>query len=112
EFGPTPIPVQKETSSGVRSMTDEFFVDRLAQNTERLEQIIRQRSKTVTVTRDLVPERTRKPDYKRAVDLVGDTVWVIHPPALATIVAIVSERASGYKPTAEEIKARIGTRAE
>ena len=111
EFGPTPFPVYAGTSSGVRSMTDEFIVDRLAQDPERLEQILRDRS-TVSLSGADV-DRVDLPghEYKRSVDLVGESVWAIHPPALATIVGIVGERANGHKPTADEIRERIGTRA-
>jgi signal peptide peptidase SppA len=108
EFGPTPFPQYAGTSSGVRSMTDEIFVDKLAQNPDRLEEMLQQRSGISLngVERPVRPER----EYKRSVELVGGAVWAMHPDALATVVGIIGERASGYQPTAEEIRDRIGTR--
>jgi len=112
EFGPTPIPYYKGTSSGVRSMTDEFFVDRLAQDPERLEEMLRGRSQ-VAVPREVPAERgVDEFRYRRSVDLVGGTVWALHPPALATLVGIIGERANGHTPSVEEIRDRIGTRAD
>ncbi len=46
--------------------------------------------------------------YERITHYVRTTPWAIHPEALATIVAIVAERRSGRRPSAEEIRARIG----
>jgi HK97 family phage prohead protease len=46
--------------------------------------------------------------YKRAIQYVSDAVWAIHPSALATILQIIGERRDGYRPTAEEIRDRIG----
>lgn len=110
EFGPTPIPYYKGTSSGIRSMTDEFFVDKMAQDPEKLEKMLRDRA-SISVPKDIDQGVSRR-EYRRSMELVGETVWAIHPQALATIVGIVGERAAGYKPTAEEIKARIGSRAD
>jgi capsid assembly protease len=125
EFGPTPIPVQKETSAGMRSLTDDVFMERLTRDPERFGKLLQRSSASITGTRaftpeptpkvnvtvDRIPERRSRHEYKRSVDLIGETVWLIHPSALATIVAIIGERASGYRPTDEEIKQRIGTRA-
>jgi len=113
EFGPTPIPVYKGTSTGVRSMTDEFFVGQLADDPERLDQILRQRS-SISVSRDLVQDGDQNDEfrYRRSVECVGETVWLLHPPALATLVGIIGERANGHRPSAEEIKQRIGSRSE
>lgn len=92
EFGPVPFPVYAGATSGVRSMTDEFY-DRRPQ-----------------------PKRTTSESddslYKRSVDFVGGQVWAIRPEKLETIMAIVAERASGYKPSEEEIKERIGARSQ
>lgn len=52
-----------------------------------------------------LPEERR---YERTIQYVADAVWAIHPSALAVICEIVSERRAGYRPTAEEIRERIG----
>ena len=121
EFGPTPFPINSGATSGVRSMTDEYIVDQLSQDPERLSRILHQRS-GISVHRDLPPPVThaaedpdpqrREREYRRSVDLVGGTVWAILPSALATIVGIVGERANGHRPTEQEIRDRIGVRAE
>lgn len=49
---------------------------------------------------------TRK--YERTAQYIGDAIWAIHPAALATILQIIGERREGYRPTAEEIRERIG----
>ncbi|MEN3337589.1 MAG: hypothetical protein V7647_1265, partial [Acidobacteriota bacterium] len=99
EFGPTPFGQYKGASSAVRSTTDEIFVDGLAQDPERFERLLRQRTgislSGIEVDRVELPAR----EYKRSVELVGGAVWAIHPDALATIVGIIGERANGYKPT-------------
>lgn len=45
--------------------------------------------------------------YERVLAYVSRTAWAMHPAALATIVAIVAERRSGHRPSAEEIRARL-----
>lgn len=110
EFGPTPFPVYAE-AVGLRSMTDEFVVDQLAQDPARLGKMLERSSITLRgaeVERDALSA----PEYKRSVETVGGTVWAIHPDALVTIVGIIGERANGHRPTPEEIRERIGTRAE
>jgi capsid assembly protease len=102
EFGPTPWPAYLGATAGARSLTDELALQRLADQPERLEQIL-----SATVTRERDPD-TRL--YERCAEIVGDTIWALHPPALATIMAIIGERHRGYKPTPEEIRERIGAR--
>lgn len=48
--------------------------------------------------------------YARIVEFVRKTPWAILPGTLATIKAILAERAGGYRPTDEEIAARLGAR--
>lgn len=111
EFGPTPIPAYAGTSAGVRSMTDEIFLDGMAADPERFKQLT---ARSSTFFSDDERSRNELPvrEYKRCVETVGETIWAIHPSALATIVGIISERAGGTRPTAEEIRDRIGTRAD
>lgn len=112
EFGPTPIPVYAGTSAGIRSMTDEFFVDQLADDPERFKRLAERSGVFFDAART---ERVRNElparEYKRCVEVVSEAMWAIHPPALAVVLGIIGERASGNHPTPEEIKARIGTRA-
>jgi ClpP class serine protease len=56
--------------------------------------------------------RVRERRYGRVVETIGATPWAITPDALATILGIVGERAAGHKPTDDEIRERIGARAE
>lgn len=45
--------------------------------------------------------------YAHILQAVYETPWAIIPERLATILAILHERAAGYVPTAEEIHARL-----
>lgn len=112
EFGPTPVPQYSGTLSGIRSMTDELMVDRLAEDPERLERMIRQRSGITLNGLDRTSDEIPEGEYRRSVGLVGGAVWAMHPPALATVLAIIAERANGVKPTEEDIRRRVGVRAE
>jgi HK97 family phage major capsid protein/HK97 family phage prohead protease len=80
EFGPVTFPAYEGATAGVRSMTDDFPPERVGN-----------------------PNRT----YDRAVEFVGGACWAVHPQTLAIIQAIIGERASGYRPTPEEIAERI-----
>jgi signal peptide peptidase SppA len=50
--------------------------------------------------------------YRRSVEKVASTPWAIELGALATIKAILAERASGHRLSDEEIQERIGLRSE
>jgi capsid assembly protease len=170
EFGPVTFPAYVGATSGVRSLTDEFMLQRLAEDPDKLEELLARRDKprfkcargqseppsgTVRIEADsrrvgdstddartlkalteagYTPESVRaavladdmallKRDtrrlgadigetrlYQRSGEAVGSAVWAIHPPALATILQILGERQSGYRPTQEEIRERIGAR--
>lgn len=112
EFGPTPIPQYSGTSSGIRSVTDEILLDALAEDPDRFEQMLRGRSHASLNGLESDRSRSSDRDYKRSVDAVGSAVWAIRPDALAVILGIIGERANGIRPTEEEIRARIGMRAE
>lgn len=47
---------------------------------------------------------------EHVASLISETAWAIHPASLSLIVQIVGERRSGHRPTAEEIRRRIGVR--
>lgn len=52
------------------------------------------------------PERR----YERVTRYVSGAAWAMHPSTIAAVVAIIGERRSGHRPTAQEIRARIGQR--
>lgn len=103
EFGPTPWPAYVGASSGARSLTDELAVRQLADDPARLAQLLSESG---------IREDEDSRLYRRCAEYVGDAVWAIHPPALATILEIIGERRLGYKPTKEEIEERIGIRKD
>jgi signal peptide peptidase SppA len=102
EFGPTPWPAYLGATASARSLTDEVAFR--GAEPERRAQLL---GETDLEQRDV---KTRL--YERTSEVVGDTIWAIHPAALATIVQIIGERRSGYKPSPEEIRERIGARDE
>lgn len=113
EFGPTPLATYAGATAVARSLTDEFASeDDLRDRLERIHDVARSRGITVPdappvrVTGDTRAETA----FRRSVDYVGEAAWAITPGALATILAIIGERQSGYKPSAEEIRERIGVR--
>lgn len=177
EFGPVTYPAYLGASAGLRSMTDELVLSKLADgDEERLEELVaavrsqrkgRTRTRSVTISGDSSELESRLaeaglgneasvftgdvsvsevvyPDVaaavafgdwnvefggvregektgttrdeslavrtleSRAMKYVRETAWAMHPAALATIKAILAERASGYRPTADEIAERIG----
>lgn len=55
---------------------------------------------------------TTEPRYRHILRAVYETPWAILPARLATILAIVHERVSGYTPTLDEIEARIAAGQE
>lgn len=108
EFGPVAFPAYPSAEGRVRSMTDQIVMHRFAGDPDRLRALARQEGLDVVPAEEERSER----EYKRTLLAVGSTPWVITKPALATIVAILGERAAGIRPSAEEIRERIGTRAE
>ena len=118
EFGPTPFPAYGGATSGVRSMTDEMLVMRMAGDPDRLAQLLGRAQisvpSSVSVTLEADPEirvEHGRREYRRSVEYIAETPWALHPSMLATIVGIVGERASGHMPSADEIRERIGTRS-
>jgi hypothetical protein len=109
EFGPVTFPAYAGASAGLRSITDEMLLERLSAATSR-----RATRRSASRARRGRPRRGARSErlYERSVSRVSSTPWAIHVDALATILAIIGERASGYKPSAEEIQERIGTRAQ
>ena len=135
EFGPTPFGIYEGASAALRSMTDDVVVARLAEDPAKLAAIAKRAgvelgersaepqaiaaftSGTATSTsgspvavRVAEPEPPRARRYERACQFVETSIWLIHPAALSTILQVIGERASGYRPSAEEIAARLGER--
>lgn len=113
EFGPCTWPAFAGASAGIRSLTDEFLIGRLAEDPERLERLAARAGLSLN-GHDQVVDRVQRGDreYKRAIEYVADNVWTMYAPALATVVQILAERRSGNKPTPAEIRERIGVREE
>lgn len=121
EFGPTPFAAFAGATSNVRSLTDDMLIGKLAQqDPERFGQLVTRSGisvpasiqldgREIAATAERAAVRANR-EYKRAIDLVGETPWAIHPTALATILGIVGERANGHRPSEAEIRERIGTR--
>lgn len=57
-----------------------------------------------------VPKDVQK--YKRCRQVVAETPWAILPSTLALIMEILDERASGSRPSQDEIQARVGVKRE
>jgi signal peptide peptidase SppA len=116
EFGPTPIPQYPTGAVGVRSVTDDLALEAFAQDPQRIEAMLRDRSMISVPDLGGVTEKDRVAssdrEYRRSVEMVGSSVWAITPEMLGVIVGIIGERANGIRPTREEIQARIGARAE
>jgi len=135
EFGPTPMPVQDKATAGVRSLTDDVFVERLRHDPAKAAAFgVRvdgfgngaegntaaagfgsyTLNDIVSVSLAEVPTRveTEERQYKRAWEYVTETPWAIHPAALQTIIGILEERRAGGRPSPAEIAERIGTRAD
>ncbi len=108
EFGPVTFPAYAGASAGVRSLTDEFLVHRFAEEPGRLRQLVEGTGLELVEGDERRDSRT----YERTSEAIGEAVWAIHPAALATIIQIIGERRTGYQPTKEEIRDRIGARAE
>jgi HK97 family phage prohead protease len=108
EFGPVTFPEYEGAKVGVRSVTDEAVLHSLAADSEWFTKVVEREGLEVVASEDTRRSRT----YTRAAQAVGDSVWAIHPAALVTILQIIGERRAGYRPTEEEIRDRIGTRAE
>lgn len=120
EFGPVTFAQYPGATAGVRSLTDDFVREMLADDEGRLWQP----GSSISVPADLkggkessardaeLPEQTRAELiedglYARCTDMVADEPWLITPAAYATIKAILAERRAGGKPTADEISARV-----
>lgn len=150
EFGPCTWPAYQNATAGARSLTDEFLLEQLAEDPERLEAMLsrsaRYRSVSHRVSRghtlspgDLagvhvegnsvnangfavsnldtpavrtLDESTRSKLYRRCAEYVGEAAWAIHPKSLGIILGILGERRSGERPSDEEIRERIGLRAD
>jgi capsid assembly protease len=54
----------------------------------------------------------RPREYARCKQVVGETPWAILPSHLAVIMAILDERSSGYRPSQEEIRERVGVQRD
>jgi HK97 family phage prohead protease len=50
--------------------------------------------------------------YARCRQVVAETAWAMHPPFLSLIMGILEERSSGNKPSAEEIRERVGVKRD
>jgi capsid assembly protease len=117
EFGPTPFPIYEGAPVGLRSMTDDAVISQLADDPDRLAQLVERSGVSIpSALENAEPETaeesriTRR--YERACNYVQTTVWAMHPTAIATILQIIGERKRGYRPSAEEIAERIGERAD
>jgi signal peptide peptidase SppA len=124
EFGPTPFPIYEGAPAGLRSMTDDALMAQLAEDPERLAQLVERTGISLSEV-DLNPEHVAERNesaadeeprvtrrYERACEFVQTAVWLMHPTALAKIAMIVGERKRGHRPDAEEIAERIGERSE
>ena len=128
EFGPTPIPVQEKATAAVRSLTDEMFIERVRSDPERAERFSvalqppptntmagtasSNPSASADVEVRIAAEGSEAREYRRAWEYLHSTPWEIEEAALHTIYAILAERRAGERPTPEQIRERIGTRAE
>ncbi len=123
ELGPCTWGAYPEATAGLRSMTDDLILDALAEDPERLRELIEtRRSRTFVATapnvRVTYTNRGREEDapsdrgtkarlYERSVEFVGESVWAVHPSTLATIVQVIRERREGIRLDPDEIKRRL-----
>jgi signal peptide peptidase SppA len=121
EFGPCPFPVYQSTTASIRSATDDWVRERFAGEEPargHSTAFIPEAESTATRPADLSAESLSEREqhdqrlYARSLERIRALAWEIHPDALATIIGIVSERASGARLTDEEIRARLGLREE
>ncbi len=135
EFGPVTFAAYPSTSSGLRSVSDEVFAARMAAEPERFEDTARRvgiavpksvgsvtstaggagSQVVVEVAGDssaLERSISRERRYERSIEAAGAAVWPIHPAALQTIMSVIAERARGEKPSADELRERLGLRQE
>lgn len=103
EFGPVTFAAYVGASAGVRSLTDDFLLERLSDDRDHFQAFVERLPEGMSA-------RSEDRLYERTGELVGDSVWAIHPPALQTILAILAERQAGDRPSREEIAERIGSR--
>lgn len=140
EFGPCTFGQYVGATSGVRSLTDEFVMAPLLEDPDRLRELVESRtastgtgftvtytgtsaatntqpSFSVSVPRSISIEETTRDakverEYKRCSAYLTEEAWAMEPNALKKVTAIVADRRDGTRLTADEIKARIGTRDE
>lgn len=111
EFGTCTFPIYKEATAGMRSVTDDWMRATLLGEEPRGNATA---SIPAALSRAEEREEEQRTDrlYRRSVERVSSSAWAIELGALATIKAILAERASGVRLSEEEIQERIGTRAE
>jgi HK97 family phage prohead protease len=118
EFGPCTFGAYHGATAGMRCATDDITAQLLAArelDEPRGHSTALIPAAVATLESRLVDplEEARREEqrYERVLDFVGSSIWAIEPSALQTILAILGERAAGYRPTEEEIRERIGMRA-
>ncbi len=122
EFGPVTFPAYLGASAGLRSMTDDLVIEKLAGgDRERFSELVElvrngRRSPSVSVSfgsenlgasSTSVRVESTGGRIERAVQYVSDMPWAMHPAAIRTMTLILAERNSGYRPSDEEIAERI-----
>jgi HK97 family phage prohead protease len=121
EFGPVTFPAYEGATAGVRSLTDEFHpaVQRLQADPEKAAEFAKRagiyvpgRDSDTTFAEERERSRQEARRYERCVQYVTGTPWAMHEAALRTVLQIIGERQAGYKPTPEEIRERLGLRAQ
>lgn len=119
ELGPVTFPAYAGSTAGLRSLTDLLDdVDAMQRATPLLLDESRLNRARVFLNRgvELEPENRSveqtEHSYNNVVAYVGRTVWAMHPESLVTILNIVQERREGKRPSAAEIRARIGQPSE
>ena len=120
ELGPCTFAVYDNATTVMRSVTDDFHpaIGRLAADPEKLKEIAEHSGVSLANVevpsfeqqREVSRSETRR--FERATEYVTTTAWAMHPDALSTILEILGERNAGYKPTPEEIRERLGVRAD
>jgi HK97 family phage major capsid protein/HK97 family phage prohead protease len=129
EFGPVTFPAYLGASAGLRSMTDDLVIEKLAGgDRERFSELVElvrggRRNPSVSVAFSSTDEpanaaaTSTSPNVRvapeggrieRAVEYVSDTPWAMYPGTIRTMTLILAERASGYRPSDEEVEERIG----
>ena len=117
EFGPTPFPIYDGTTARLRSATDDALLLQMAEDPERLQELVKRTGIVVGEVPTPPADETDEPPkrrrtYERAGEFVSRSVWEMHPDILGVIVRIFAERKRGYTPDADELAERIGLRAQ